>query len=228
MTPSGRPGGGNHGSSFAGADKTNRSLLAPLERRLAPAILPRLPRWLETYHLTWLSLVWCVLIVAFSALARASLPWLWMVSLTIVLHYLTDHLDGKLGKFRGTGLVKWGYYLDHFLDYVFLCAVTIGYALILPDRSAFDLLLILAAFAGFMAHSFLMVATVGRFTISYAWLGPTEFRVALIVINALLIRFGTHAMQRALPYVAAGGTVMLAVIVWRAQQRIWKIDLPDR
>ena len=48
---------------FAGASKTNTSFLSPLERRLAPFVLPRIPKWLETYHLTMLTLVWSLLIV---------------------------------------------------------------------------------------------------------------------------------------------------------------------
>ena len=75
-----------------------------------------MPRWLETYHLTLLTPVWAILIVVFSYLAARDLRWLWMVSLMIVFHYFTDHFDGKLGKFRDTGLRKWGFYMDHLFD----------------------------------------------------------------------------------------------------------------
>jgi hypothetical protein len=51
------------------------------------------------------------------------------------MQYVTDHYDGKIGKYRNTGLVRWGYYMDHLLDYVFLCSIIIGYAFILPEKS---------------------------------------------------------------------------------------------
>ena len=51
---------------FAGAGKTNTGWLVPLERRLAKFVLPRVPRWLETYHLTLLTPVWSILMVVFS------------------------------------------------------------------------------------------------------------------------------------------------------------------
>ena len=89
---------------FAGAGKTNTGLLVPLERRLARFVLPRIPLWLETYHLTLLTPVWSILIVVFAYFAARDLRWLWMVNLMIAFHYLTDHFDGKLGKFRDTGL----------------------------------------------------------------------------------------------------------------------------
>jgi archaetidylinositol phosphate synthase len=190
---------------FAGATKLNDSVLAPLERRLAPALIRRVPAWLETYHLTMLTLVWSLLIVACCVLARQDLRWLWGVSIMIALQWLTDHLDGKVGKHRGTGLVRWGYYMDHLLDYVFLCALLVGYGVLLPESSGFEMLLLLAVFGGFMVHSFLEFAATERFRISVMKVGPTEFRLALIAINMLIMRAGTEAMARALPTSPAAG-----------------------
>src|SRR5215467_8573619 len=93
---------------FAGASKSNNSLLTPFERRLASIVLPRIPAWLETYHLTMLTLAWAGLILLFSHWAARDLRWLWGVSAKVFLHYVTDHYDGKVGKYRGTGLVRWG------------------------------------------------------------------------------------------------------------------------
>ena len=210
---------------FAGASKTNRSLLAPLERRLAPWVLPRIPRWIETYHLTLLTLVWCAGILGFSALAARDLRWLWGVSVLIFCQWVTDHFDGKVGKFRNTGLVKWGYYMDHLLDYVFLCAIVVGYALILPERALLPLLCLLAVGGGFMVHSFLEFSTANTLRISQLGGGPTEFRLAIIVINALVINFGTGRMIAALPYVAGGGLVALALLAYGAHRRIWAMDM---
>src|SRR5205823_263108 len=80
---------------FAGAGKSNSGLLVPLERRLAAYVLPRMPGWLETYHLTLLTPVWSLGIVAFCYLGARDLRWLWMVNLMITLNYFTDYFDGK-------------------------------------------------------------------------------------------------------------------------------------
>ena len=93
---------------FPGATKSNNSFLTPFERRLAPAVLPRIPPWLETYHLTMLTLLWSGLILLFSYWAATDLRWLWGVSAMVFMQYVTDHYDGKIGKYRGTGLVRWG------------------------------------------------------------------------------------------------------------------------
>lgn len=213
---------------FAGAHKTNNSFLSPLERRLAPLVIPRIPSWIETQHLTMLTLVWSLLILVFSALAARNLRWLWLVSLMIFLQWVTDHYDGKVGKYRNTGLVRWGYYMDHLLDYVFLCSILIGYAFILPERSRFQLLLMLALFAAFDFSTFLAFSATDKLKISYLKFGPTEFRLALIVVNALLIKFGTKHMIGGLKWVNAGAVVGLCVLIYATQKRIWQLDMATR
>src|SRR5919112_1259242 len=209
---------------FAGARKSNTSFLTPFERRLAKSVLPRIPSWLETYHLTMLTLVWSSLILLFSYWAARDLRWLWGVSAMIALQYVTDHYDGKVGKYRGTGLVRWGYYMDHLLDYFFLCSVIIGYAFILPERSRYQILITLAIFAGFEVSTFLAFSATDRLKISYLKLGPTEFRLAVIVINALLVQYGTRQMVNGLKYVNIGAGICLALMIYKTHKTIWAMD----
>ena len=213
---------------FPGASKSNTSFLTPFERRLAVRVLPRIPSWLETYHLTMLTLVWSGFILYFSYLAASDIRWLWGVSAMVFLQYVTDHYDGKIGKYRGTGLVRWGYYMDHFLDYLFLCSIIIGYAFILPERSRYQILIMLALFAGYEMSTFLAFAATNRFKISYLKFGPTEFRLALIVINALLVQYGTRTMINGLKYVNIGAAIGLALVVYRTHKLIWALDMNQK
>jgi len=210
---------------FAGAGKTNSGMLVPLERRLTAFILPRIPRWLETYHLTLLTPVWAIGIALFGYLAASNLRWLWMTNLMLVLHYFTDHFDGKLGKYRNTGLRKWGFYMDHLFDYVFLCSILIGYSYLIPQKSIFSMMLVLCIFSGFMFHTFLMLAATDEFRVSFSRFGPTELRLALIIINVFIIRFGTRGLKGALPWVAFGGLIALSILAYIAQRRLWQIDM---
>ncbi len=214
---------------FAGASKASTSFLSPLERRMARRVVPHIPLWLETYHLTLLTLLWCALIVLSGYLAAAvDIRWLWGASAGVALQYVTDHLDGKVGKYRNTGLVKWGFYMDHLLDYVFLCSVLAAYAFILPEHSRLHLFAALAVFGAFMVNSFLAFAATEKFKISALGLGPTEFRLALVVINALVIVYGPKYMAKSLPYVAIGGFLFLCAIVYRTQKEIWRRDMEER
>ena len=213
---------------FAGARKTNTSFLTPLERRLAPRVLPRIPSWLQTYHLTMMTLIWSAGILLFSYFAAKDLRWLWMVSVMIFMQYVTDHYDGKIGKYRNTGLVRWGYYMDHLLDYFFLCSVIIGYAFILPEKSRYQILILLAICAGYEVSTFLAFATTDDFKISFLKLGPTEFRLALIIINALLVTYGTRKMVNGLKYVNMGGAFLLVVIIFRTHKLVWRMDMKEK
>ena len=213
---------------FAGGTKTNTSFLTPLERRLAVRVLPRIPGWLQTNHLTMMTLVWSAMILLFSGMAARDLRWLWMVSLMIFLQYVTDHYDGKIGKYRNTGLVRWGYYMDHLLDYVFLCSIIIGYAFILPEKSRYQILIMLAIFAGYEVSTFLGFAATNRLNISFFKLGPTEFRLAIIVINALLVTYGTRKMVNGLKYVNIGAAIVLALIVYKTHKIVWELDMREK
>ncbi len=213
---------------FALATKSSSSLLSPLERRMARRVVPLIPSWLGTHHLTLLTLAWCVGLVLFGYMARNDLRWLWASSLMIFLQYVTDFFDGKVGKHRDTGLVKWGFYMDHLLDFVFLCALLAGYAFVLPEKSHAHLFLVLAVFGGFMVNSFLAFTATGRFHISHLGLGPTEFRIALVVLNTLLVFYGTHRMAKTLPFVAACGFVALCALVYKTQRELWRRDMEHK
>lgn len=211
--------------SFAGAGKTNSGMLVPLERRLTAFVLPRIPKSIETYHLTLLTPVWSIGIGCFGYLAANNLRWLWMTNLMIVLHYFTDHFDGKLGKFRNTGLRRWGFYMDHLFDYGFLCSILIGYSFLIPPKAVFSMMLVLCVFSAFMFHTFLMLAATGEFRVSFSRFGPTELRIALVIINVFIICFGTRGLRGSLPWITFGGLIALFVLAYIAQRRLWQIDV---
>jgi hypothetical protein len=76
-----------------------------------------------------------------------------------------------------------------------------------------------------MVNSFLAFAATDKFSIHGLGLGPTEFRIALVALNTLLIFGGTRRMEKALPFVAAGGLAVLCALVYRTQKEIWRRDM---
>jgi phosphatidylglycerophosphate synthase len=200
------------------------SLLSGLEGRFANKAVRFVPTWLQSQHLTLLTTAWSGLMLLCSALVRADPRWLLAVSAIIVLQYLTDALDGKVGVIRGAGLVRWGYYMDHFLDYVFLCVILIGYGLMLPERSQHLMTWSLAIAAGFMVHTSLEYGATGRFTLSYLRLGPAEVRLIFIGINVMLLAVGRASMLAAVPYVLLVVSAILARLVFRTQYRLRQMD----
>jgi len=214
--------------AFKGDVKFGQSILHAPEEWLKRQLLPCVPRWLETYHLTLMTVLWSALIPVFSFFARAHIVWLWAVSLMIALQYVTDLLDGAIGRQRNTGLVKWGYYMDHFLDFVFLCAILIGYAILLPQAYRTELLFIMALFAGYMVNSFLSFACTNKFQIAYMGIGPTEIRLVFIAVNTLITCCGKTHMITYLPYVLAASTFGLFVTVYRTGKELWRLDMHNK
>ncbi len=213
---------------FAGDEKVGFSLFSPLEKKIVDHFVSCIPSWLETNHLTLLTILWSVLVLVFSYLAINNIAWLWLVSLMIVLQYVTDLFDGAVGRYRKTGLIKWGYYMDHFLDYIFLCALLIGYAFILPSTYMYELFFLLAIFGGFMVNSFLAFAASNEFRISHLGIGPTEVRLLFIFVNTLFIIFGQTYLGWTMPLILLLSFFCLCFVVYRTQKELWAVDMRIR
>ena len=210
---------------FGGNSKVGQSILWPIEQRFIRWMVPRLPARLRSYHLTLASIPISLLIIVCSWMAKEESAWLWVVASLIAVQWLTDSLDGALGRARQEGLVLWGYYMDHLLDYFFLASIVTGYMLLLPDHFKYILFFVLVIFAGFMVNSYLAMATKNEFRITYLGVGPTEVRLIFIVIDILIFFFGKTYMGGALPYVLGFSFFGLAVVVYRTQRDIWKEDM---
>ena len=209
---------------FGGDAKVGKSLIHKWERGFIDWMVPRLPSWLRSYHLTLMTIPISGFIVVFSFMALFNVAWLWVVSLLIATQWLTDSLDGSLGRYRKEGLVRWGYYMDHLLDYFFFAAVMIGYTLLLPDRFLYVQFFVFVVLTAFMVNSFLSFAASNAFRISYWGVGPTEIRIVFILLNTLLILFGRTFMAGLLPYFLILAFIGLCVVVYRTQREVWDMD----
>jgi archaetidylinositol phosphate synthase len=217
------------GQPFAGDKKLPMtSLLAKPERRFIDANIHRFPRWIEGYHLTLMTLLWSAGVVVFGYLSRRNLHWLWGSSLMLFLQWFTDSFDGSLGRHRDTGIPKWGYYMDHLLDYVFAICLATGYAFLVEGPAKYVPLLLAFVYGALMTSSYLAFAATNEFKITYMGIGPTETRLLFIILNTLLIVFGIRWLERALPYALAVALIFSCVVVFRTQKYIWTMDMNDK
>ena len=216
---------------FTGDKKLKMTtLLAPYERKLIDANVHRLPGWIEGYHLTLMTIPWSAGVIVFGYLAAVeeSLHWLWLSSLMLTLQWLTDCFDGALGRYRDTGIPKWGFFMDHFLDFIFVGSVFVGYSFLFESPSREIVYILMFVTSAFMVSSFLSFGASGEFKITYLHVGPTEIRISFIVINCLLIFFGTAWIGKILPWILLVAVLFLAVVVFRTQRYVWKLDMNDR
>lgn len=216
-------------SRFAGDQKVGESILAKPEKALVAWGTPKIPRFLETYHLTLLTLLWSAFNPVFGYLARhGTVHWLWMISLMIVLQYVTDLFDGAVGRSRGTGLVKWGFYMDHFLDYIFLCSLILAGYIIAPETVGIHYIILLTLTGGFMVNSFLNFAATNKFQIYYCGVGPTEMRIVFILINTIIVFTGTEHFVYSVPALCVVCFIGLIVAVVNSSYTLWRIDMKQK
>lgn len=160
-------------------------LLAKPEKRALRWIAARLPRWILPDDLTAVGVLAAFAICAAYQLSNDSSAWLWAVSALLVVHWLGDSLDGTLARVRGIERPRYGFYLDHLVDAISTAAIGIGLGL-----SPFMLLsvgaLVVVAYLMLSINVYLESYALGRFSIGYGLIGPTELRLILIALNTAL------------------------------------------
>jgi phosphatidylglycerophosphate synthase len=215
----------NDNQEFGGAHKVGKWLLQKPEQKLVDWLVKRVPPYIRTYHLTMATVPISILIIFCGYLGRnLNVHWLWPISFLIFLQWLTDALDGAVGRSQNEGLVRWGYYMDHLLDYFFMSSVLIAYMLVIPDQSKVVHFLVLMIGGGFMVNSYLGFAATNQFRISYWGIGATEARIVLIVMNTLIILFEKTYLAFALPFVMLIAFAALVATIWQTHRLLWRMD----
>ena len=167
------------------APRDKQFLLAKAEGRALEWIARRLPRWVLPDHMTALGVVAALGIAGAYLLSNGDKTWLWAASALLVVHWLGDSLDGTLARVRKIERPRYGYYLDHLVDA--LATAVIGLGLGLSPYMLLSVgLVIVIAYLVLSINTYLETYAFGVFTLGYGRLGPTEVRLALIVLNTLI------------------------------------------
>lgn len=212
-------------AAFAGDKKKGQSILGPVERRFIDWAIPRVPAPILSHHLTALTAVWSAATVAFGFLATYDLAWLHGVSVMVFLQWLTDSLDGSLGKYRKQGLVKWGFFADHILDLIFAGSIVIAYSFLVEAWwLEFLFLVLLLVTTATMAVSFLSFAATNQFQIAYYGIGPTEIRIGYIALDTFVVFAGTSIFGWGVPMVVALNLAAFGVLVAQTSRQLWVLD----
>jgi phosphatidylglycerophosphate synthase len=213
------------GEAFAGDKKLGQSILGPAERRFIDWAVPKIPRPILSHHLTAVTVLWSAGTVVFGWLARDDRAWLHAMSVMVFGQWLTDSLDGTLGKYRKQGLVKWGFYMDHLLDFLFAGSIVIAYSFLVDaEWLEFLFLILLLVTCATMAVSFLSFAATNQFQIAYYGVGPTEIRIGYIALNTFVFIAGTDIFSWGVPVVVALNVFAFVVMAAQTSRILWQVD----
>jgi len=198
------------------APRQKTFLLARPEARVLEWIARRLPARVLPDHLTLLALAASGGIAVAYALAGHGPGWLIAACGLLVIHWLGDSLDGTLARVRKIERPTYGYYVDHLADAVATAAIGIGLGLS-PYLDLATGLLLVVAYLVLSINTYLETHAFGVFSLGYGRVGPTEARLALIALTALL------ALGAPLPLdalVIGAVAVMLAGLAIRAGKNL--------
>ena len=164
--------------------REHTSVLAAAEKRLLIWLARRIPKAINSDHLTALGAVAMVATGASFAAAAIDQRALYLVPVLLAVNWFGDSLDGTVARVRGHQRPRYGYYLDHVVDLATTTALFAGLAisgLMHPLLAT----LVLLGYVLLCAESFLATHTVGVFRLAFSGMGPTELRI-LLAVGALV------------------------------------------
>ena len=204
-----------------------KTLLSAPEKRFILWLAPKFPARITSWQLTLMTILWAFGVIGFGMLAgkTGNLHWLWASSLMIFLQWFTDCFDGAIGRHRNEGLVKWGFYMDHFLDFVFMCSVFIGWSFLFDGVNNKLMWFLSLGMGCLMVNAFLAFGATNQFKITYLATGPTEMRLYFMLINAAITLFGSGWLEKSLLYIFIAFWLGIATVVYRTQKRIYRLDM---
>lgn len=168
------------------ATRIQTSILNGVEKKALVWMAERMPRWVTSDMLSAVGLLGALIVAAGYILSNVHINYLWLSSFGFVVHWFGDSMDGSLARVRHTQRPIYGFYLDHTLDAVteFIMFVGAGMSGLVRMEIA---LLIFIAYLLMTLNVTINSHLKGEFRLTYAKLGPTEFRVLMIIVNTLLI-----------------------------------------
>jgi archaetidylinositol phosphate synthase len=164
--------------------REHNSVLAASEKRLLVRIAAKLPRWINSDHLTFTG---AAAMLGIGACYWAGGSALWLVIPLLAVNWFGDSLDGTLARVRRQERPRYGYYVDHVLDAIGFACLFGG--LMLGGHMTATIGL------GFLAAYYLLIAEIsmatharGTFKMAFMRVGPTELRILLAAGTIVLMR----------------------------------------
>ena len=165
--------------------RINTGVLAAFEKQALVWMARRLPKWVNSDHLTVLALIAMAAAGASFWAARMWPPALVLVVVSLAVNWFGDSLDGTLARVRKHERPRYGFYVDHVLDLAGASLLFGGMSLS-GFMSPVVGLAVLVAYMLVSAEVFLGTAVQGKFRMSFLSVGPTELRI-LLSIGALAL-----------------------------------------
>lgn len=164
------------------AARIQTSILNAAEKKVLVWLAERMPSWVTSDMLTFVGFLGACTVAAGYALSNLHLNWLWLANLGLLINWFGDSLDGSLARVRNTQRKIYGFYIDHNVDVINETIMFIGVGCSPLVNMSFAML---ALVGYFMLSIFVYINChlKGEMRLTYGGLGPTEFRIVLVIVN---------------------------------------------
>lgn len=170
----------------ADAVRIQTSVLNALEKKVLVWLAERQPKWMTSDILTYIGTFGAAVIAAGYILSAWNINFLWLSSLGFIINWYGDSLDGTLARVRKTQRPIYGYYLDHTIDAMNEVMIFVGVGL--SGLMHLEIALLALVMYLLMTINVSINAHLKKeFKLTYAKMGPTEFRIIMILINTLFV-----------------------------------------
>ena len=174
------------------AQRIQTSFINGVEKKALVWLAKRQPQWVTSDMLTAVGTLGALLVGVGFMMTCRSIDWLWLSVAGLAINWYGDSLDGTLARVRNCQRPVYGYYLDHTVDCVNEALMFVGAGL----SPLMNLDLALAIFVLYLCMTINVSINAhlkSEFRLTYAKLGPTEFRMLIALGCILLIAFPTWA-----------------------------------
>ena len=208
----------------ADAVRIQTSVLNAIEKKVLVWLAERQPRWVTSDMMTFIGVLGAVVIAVGYILTSQNINFLWLSSLGFIINWYGDSLDGTLARVRNTQRPIYGYYLDHTVDAINEVMIFVGVGL--SGLMHLEIALLALVMYLLMTINVSINAHLKKeFKLTYASMGPTEFRIIMIIINTLFATisplrefshsfmiFGSDFTFKALDYIGVAIVIILAIM----------------
>ena len=169
--------------------RENKILLGFLERPALRWLAAHMPAWVTPDILTYIGIGASVLIFVSYILTNTNPHFLWLANLGFVLNWFGDSLDGTLARYRKIERPRYGFLIDHWVDAISVVLIFLGLGLSpYVNFNVASVAVISYLLVSIMVY--LITFVTGVFTITSAYIGPTEFRLIAIILNITMFFSG--------------------------------------
>ncbi len=188
------------------------SILNSLEKKALVYMAQRIPQKINSDHLTVLGFIGALISSAGYILSNLESNFLWLASFGLVVNWFGDSLDGTLARVKNAQRPIYGFFIDHSIDGLTVSAICVGAGLS-PYINFAVAMLVLAGYLLLSVLTYINTYLKEEFKITYHKLGPTEFRLIVILINTLFIYYPTGNQNFVLDGVALSLFDVIGIVI---------------